>query len=181
MERSDPRLSTAYSAQQVRARIEQLADRLAHDYAGTRVTLVVIAEGARRFAAAIADGLERRGVASQWITVTAKRSDGQQLGAVSLEAPDSSRFSDRDLLVIDDIADEGHTLEAVLAHLEKGAPRSCRVAVLVDKRERRKVALEIDYRGFQVERGWVVGFGMDLDGRYRDLDHLAIYREALPR
>jgi hypoxanthine phosphoribosyltransferase len=53
-------------------------------------------------------------------------------------------------------------------------PRSLRSAVLVDKRESRREPLSLDYVGFVVERGWVVGFGMDLDGRYRELDFVGV-------
>jgi hypoxanthine phosphoribosyltransferase len=53
-----------------------------------------------------------------------------------------------------------------------------RVAVLVSKHARRKVRVPLDYVGFDVEDGWVVGFGMDLDGRFRDLDGLAVVDEG---
>jgi hypoxanthine phosphoribosyltransferase len=49
-----------------------------------------------------------------------------------------------------------------------------KVAVLVSKTSRRVVEIPLDYTGFEVDQGWVVGFGMDLDERYRDLDHLAV-------
>jgi hypoxanthine phosphoribosyltransferase len=78
------------------------------------------------------------------------------------------------VLVLDDIADEGATLRAVLEIAALGEPRSLRTAVLVDKRERRRVAVPLDYVGFSVERGWVVGYGMDLDGRYRELDWIGV-------
>ena len=58
--------------------------------------------------------------------------------------------------------------------VQEGEPRSQRVAVLVSKLSRRKVDIPLDYVGFQVDDGWVVGFGMDLDERYRDLDYLAV-------
>lgn len=167
-------LRTVYDAGEVRARIDALVERLAADYAGRRPLLVVIAEGARRFADALARGLERRGIAADTLEITARRTRGTELGEVRLAAPPPERFAGRELLVIDDIADEGRTLEAVLAHVERGGPASSRVAVLVDKRSRRVAPIGIDYAGFRIDRGWVVGFGMDLDGRYRELDRLAV-------
>jgi hypoxanthine phosphoribosyltransferase len=56
-------------------------------------------------------------------------------------------------------------------------PRSLRCAVLVDKRERRRAAVTPDYAGFVVESGWVVGFGMDLDGAHRELDYIGVVRD----
>ena len=75
---------------------------------------------------------------------------------------------------LDDIADEGRTLEAVTERVRAGGPRSLRTAVLVSKLSRRRVPLELDHVGFEVARGWVVGYGMDLDDAYRDLDWLGV-------
>jgi hypoxanthine phosphoribosyltransferase len=91
---------------------------------------------------------------------------------------DPTTFEDRDILILDDIADEGRTLEAVSALVQDGEPRSQKVAVLVSKLSRRKVDIALDYVGFEVDDGWVVGFGMDLDERYRDLDYLAVAEGA---
>ena len=78
------------------------------------------------------------------------------------------------MLVLDDIADEGATLRAVLEIAALGEPRSLRTAVLIDKRERRREAVRLDYVGFSVERGWVVGYGMDVDGAHRELDWIGV-------
>ena len=78
------------------------------------------------------------------------------------------------MIVTDDIADEGRTLAAVMELVGSGAPASVRVAVLVNKLSRRSTTLQLDYVGFEISDGWVVGYGMDLDGVYRDLDCLAI-------
>lgn len=75
---------------------------------------------------------------------------------------------------MDDIADEGRTLEAVLQVVRSGEPHNLRVAVLVSKHRQRKINVPIDYVGFELKDGWVVGVGMDLDDRFRNLDYLAI-------
>jgi hypoxanthine phosphoribosyltransferase len=168
------RLQEIYSSEQVRRRIEQLVDRLYRDYADSPVTFLVIAEGARRFAQCLADGLQARNVTPDLVVLRARRTRGTTLGEVEIDAVDPSQFEDRDLLVVDDIADEGRTLEAVLALIEEGEPRSVRVAVLVSKHAGRKVSVALDYVGFDVDDGWVVGFGMDLDDQFRELDSLAL-------
>ena len=93
---------------------------------------------------------------------------------MQVDAFEPERFEGRDVLVVDDIADEGDTLRAVCELVAAGEPRSLRTAVLVDKREKRTAALALDYAGFRVERGWVVGFGMDLHGAYRELDFIGV-------
>jgi hypoxanthine phosphoribosyltransferase len=93
---------------------------------------------------------------------------------VQVEAFDPDAFEGRDVLVVDDIADEGETLRAVLDLLAGVETRTVRTAVLVDKRTPRRGRLPLDYVGFELEGGWVVGFGMDLDGAYRELDAIAV-------
>ena len=93
---------------------------------------------------------------------------------MQIEEVDTAQFAGRHVLLVDDIADEGKTLEAVSSLVRAGNPRSLRVAVLVSKQGRRIVNLNLDYVGFHLDEGWVVGFGMDLDGRFRELDHLAV-------
>jgi hypoxanthine phosphoribosyltransferase len=83
----------------------------------------------------------------------------------------------QDVLVVDDIADAGVTLRAVLEVVALAETRSVRTAVLVDKRERRQEDIALDYVGFEVESGWVIGYGMDVDGEYRDLDWIGVLRD----
>ena len=78
------------------------------------------------------------------------------------------------MLVVDDVADEGATLRAVLELVELAETRTVRTAVLVDKRGSRQEAIRLDYVGFVVETGWVVGYGMDVDGEFRDLDEIGV-------
>lgn len=171
------KLRPIHSAEDVRERIGVLVDRLHRDYVGREVLFLVIAEGARRFAHELVRGLEARNAGPEVVTVRAHRTDGAALGEVQLESLDPAVFEGRDVLVIDDIVDEGRTLAAVLGLVDRGEPLSRRVAVLVNKHARRAVGIPIDYAGFEVKDGWVVGFGMDLDDRYRDLDCLAVVED----
>ena len=166
----EPRLERLFDATAVRARIEALAARVARDHDGRAPLLVCIAEGSLRFAEALAEGLAARGLPAERLVVRAHRSDGTALGALELERFDAAALAGRDVLVVDDLCDEGETLAAVLELASEAEPRSLRAAVLVDKRERRRHEVALDYVGFTVDRGWLVGFGMDLDGRYRELD-----------
>lgn len=160
------RIEPLISESAIQARIAELAAQIARDYAHAPLTLVCIAEGARRFTGALLAALALQ-----------RRTHGTRLEPVSIEGFDPERLADRDVLVLDDIADEGATLRAVLEIAALGEPRSLRCAVLVDKRERRRAAIAPDYVGFVVESGWVVGFGMDLDGAYRELDFIGVLRD----
>lgn len=137
--------------------------------------MICIAEGARRFTDDLLTRLAPRGVRPERLDVRARRSTGTALGPVTIDPFDPAPLEGRDVLVIDDIADEGATLRAVLELAALGEPRSLRTAVLIDKRERRREPVTLDYVGFTVERGWVVGYGMDLDGAHRELDWIGVW------
>jgi hypoxanthine phosphoribosyltransferase len=166
-----------FTADAIRARIAELGAQIARDYAHAPLTLVCILEGARRFTDALTAELAGRRVAPERIDVRARRTQGMRLEPVQIEGFEPERLAGRDVLVVDDIADEGATLRAVLDIAALGEPRTLRCAVLVDKRERRRAAVAPDYAGFVVESGWVIGFGMDLDGAYRELDYIGVVRD----
>lgn len=166
-----------FSAEAIRARIAELADAIARDYAHAPLTLVCILEGARRFADALARELAARRVRAERVDVRARRTQGMRLEPVQISGFEPERLAGRDVLVVDDIADEGATLRAVLDIAALGEPRTLRCAVLVDKRERRRADLAPHYVGFAVESGWVLGFGMDLDGAHRELDYIGVLRD----
>jgi hypoxanthine phosphoribosyltransferase len=168
------RIDVLFPADRVRERIRELAADLARDFAHAPFDLLRIDEGATRFTEALVGALQRHGVRPRVHRVRARRTRGTSLEVVQVEAFDAHAFEECDVLVVDDIADEGATLRAVMELLAAGEPRSVRSAVLVDKPEQRTDRLRLDYVGFRVERGWVVGFGMDLDGAYRELDFIGL-------
>jgi hypoxanthine phosphoribosyltransferase len=90
-----------------------------------------------------------------------------------------SDVADRDILILDDILDTGHTLEAVCKKLETAKPRSIRVCVLLSKRKRRARNVDADYIGFEIDDEFVVGYGLDFMERYRNLPYLGVLKKQL--
>jgi hypoxanthine phosphoribosyltransferase len=80
----------------------------------------------------------------------------------------------RDVLVVEDIIDSGHTLSKILEMLETRQPRSLRVCTLLDKAERREVEIEVHYTGFQIPDEFVVGYGLDYDEYYRNVPFIGV-------
>jgi len=173
-----PRVREIVPAERVRARIGELAAEIATTLRAEQPPLfVVIAEGARRFADALLAAAVPHGLAAETLVVRARRTDGQELKGVAIDDFDALRCAGRAVVIVDDIADEGRTLEAVRARVAESLPASVRTAVLVSKKARRRVAVPLDWVGFDVADGWLVGFGMDLDGRLRELDWLGVVEE----
>ena len=78
-----------------------------------------------------------------------------------------------DVVVVDDILDTGRTLQKAVAHLRAKGAKSVRACALLDKPSRRVVPFEADFVGFKIEDAFVVGYGLDYDGRHRELPHIA--------
>ena len=93
-----------------------------------------------------------------------------------LAVPD---VADRDVLILDDILDTGHTLAAVRKKLETAKPSSIRICVLLSKKKQRVPDVDADYIGFEIDDEFVVGYGLDFMERYRNLPYLGVLRKEL--
>lgn len=99
-------------------------------------------------------------------------------GTVPYQEPQVSRdcsidLTGADVVIVDDILDTGRTLQKAVAHLIAKGAHTVRTCVLLDKPARRAVAFQADYIGFTIPDHFVVGYGLDYDGRYRELPHIA--------
>jgi len=98
-------------------------------------------------------------------------------GQVEMKKDVEQDLEGKHVLIVDDIADGGLTLDFLKKHLAEKKPASIRVCVLLDKKERRSVPVEIDFTGFQVDQGFLVGYGLDYNEKYRyfrDIYHLIL-------
>ena len=86
---------------------------------------------------------------------------------------------DRDILILDDILDSGHTLAAIRNKLDTAKPRSIRICVLVSKKKQRARQVKVDYVGFEIEDEFVVGYGLDFMEGYRNLPYIGVLRKEL--
>jgi hypoxanthine phosphoribosyltransferase len=168
------------SAEQIQAKVEELAGEINHDYAGKDLMLLCILRGGVVF---LAD-LMRRLTVPHTVDFMAVSSYGagarQSSGQVRITLDLRSSIADRDVLVVEDIIDSGHTLASVLELLRARHPHSLEVCVLLDKTERREVEIPVRYPGFSIPDRYVFGYGLDIDEYYRNLPYLAVVREGTP-
>lgn len=166
------KIAPLYSAAAIGARVQSLADEIARreGVGAEPLVLVGLLSGAVPFATDLSRALVERGVALAIDYVRASSYAGKKsAGAVALEGRPAFCVAGRDVLIVDDILDTGLTLEAVLGAFGREAPARLSTCVLLDKRARRVNGLMADYVGFPCPDLFVVGYGMDLDGRYREL------------
>jgi hypoxanthine phosphoribosyltransferase len=95
-------------------------------------------------------------------------------GTVRVAMDLQTDIRDKDVVLVEDIIDSGHTIASVLDMLQLRQPRSLRVCALLDKSERREAVVPIHYRGFDIPNKFVFGFGLDLDEYYRNLPFVGV-------
>src|SRR5205809_3220836 len=158
------------TAEQIQSSIDQLAVEISEREAGRPLTVIAVMTGSIIF---LADLIRKLDMPLRVGVIQARSYLGTERGALSVNADMLPEVAGRDVLVIDDIFDTGHTLLEVLSFLDDLGPRSVRTAVLVLKQGKQRVALRPDYVGFEIPEVFVVGYGLDYNDAYRNLPYLA--------
>ncbi len=165
-----PVLSRAEIAQKIRT----LARRISQDYADEELAVIGILKGAFIFLADLVRELTVP-VEIDFVRLASYGSDTSSSGHVQITKELELDIRDRHVLVVEDIVDSGLTIAYLLDYLEQFRPKSVRVCTLIDKTERREVNIATHYVGHVVDHGFLVGYGLDFDEKYRalpDIYHL---------
>jgi hypoxanthine phosphoribosyltransferase len=159
--------------QEVAARVAELGLAIRRDYAGRFPLFVGVLKGALVFAA---DLVRAAGLPSSldFMGVSSYGGGARSSGVVRLTADLSVSIEGRDVIIVEDIIDTGHTIAYLRRNLATRRPRSLAFCVLLDKVARREVDVTVDYVGFAIPDEFVVGYGLDHDGYYRNLRDVAV-------
>jgi hypoxanthine phosphoribosyltransferase len=170
---AEQRPAVLISEAAIQARVAELADQIGRDYAGQGTLLLVgVLRGAFIF---MADLVRRLTIPVQidFIAVSSY-GDATESGAVRLVLDLRRSIEGRQVLLVEDIIDSGHTMEYLLRTLAARRPASLRVCALLRNPERLQVDLPLDYVGFDIPNVWVVGYGLDLGDAHRNLAYIGI-------
>lgn len=164
---ADPAVTEVVSAEEIAARVAELGEAMSHDYADKNPLLVTVLVGALPF---LAD-LVRAMTISLEIDFLGLSRFGEG-GRIRIALDTAETVESRHVIVVEDIVDTGLTLTVLRRMLEDRGAASLATATLVDKTRRRLVDVPIEYRGFEVGDEYLVGYGLDWKGRYRNLESL---------
>ena len=154
-------------------RIAQLGEQISKDYAGRQVHLIGILKGSIFFICELAKRITVP-VTMDFMSVSSYGAGTKSSGVVKLIKDLDEPIEGKDVLVVEDIIDSGHTLSYLLKNLSSRNPASIRLCTLLDKPERREVDVEVDYQGFSIPDEFVIGYGLDYDQRYRNLPYIGV-------
>jgi len=164
-----------YSHAKIQQRVRTLARHISRDYAGQRLVLIGILKGVVCFMADLMQHLSLP-VTVDFMAISYYGGDGQ---VVKITRDLDSTITGQHVLMVEDIVDTGMTLNYILSHLAAHNPASLRVCTLLDKRARRLINVPLDYVGFEVPDEFVVGYGLDYNGEYRNLPFIGILHPEL--
>jgi len=172
-----PPFRVLLSRDQILRRTHEIARTIAAEFHGEPLCLVVVIEGARTWARQLQKLLP--GQLPLFEARASSYSGTVSSGTVKLSVGADVPCRDRHVLLLEDIVDTGRTIKALREHFTAAGAKSCRVATLLSKPSRRVVEVPLDFVGFEIPDEFVLGFGMDLDGRYRELPDVVIYEKAV--
>lgn len=166
-------LEVLLTEEEIAARVRELGQEISDHYRGKTVHLVCVLKGAYTFLADLARAMDVP-VTMDFLAVSSYGKDKTSSGEVQLTKDLDVSLAGRDVIVIEDIADTGLTLNYLLTMLRSRQPASLKIAAFLSKPSRREVDVPVDFVGFEVPDRFVVGYGLDDNERYRELPYVAV-------
>ena len=164
-----PDLIPVFDEDVIAQKIAAVAQQISTDYAGRDLVAVGVLKGAFVFMADLIRQLKLNCLAIDFIRVASYGDGAETSGCVRILKDIETDIEGKDVLIIEDILDTGLTMNCLVEVLQARHPKSIRVCTLIDKQERRQIELKPDYACFQVQQGFLVGYGLDYAEAYRNL------------
>ncbi|MBX3283435.1 MAG: hypoxanthine phosphoribosyltransferase [Acidobacteria bacterium] len=173
---TNPNLSVLYSADQIKARIAEIGREITADYQGGDLVLVGVLKGSCVFMADLMRAIDLP-MTIDFMSVSSYKDGTVSTGDVEILKDLSNPIRGKDVLVVEDIIDTGLTLTRLLEILGSRGANSIKLASFLDKPEPRiNKELKLDYTGFVIPNEFVVGYGLDAAGRYRNLPFIGVVK-----
>lgn len=161
------------SADQIQKRIKELAAQVATDYKDRDLLLVGVLKGAVMVMADLARAIDRH-IEMDWMAVSSYGSGTKSSGVVRILKDLDRDITNREVLIVEDIVDTGLTLDWLKSNLESRGAKSVEILTMLRKPEAAKVDVAVKYVGFDIPTDFVVGYGLDYDEKYRNLDFIGV-------
>ena len=160
--------------ERILARVKELGAEITRDYAGRSLTLVAVLKGSFVFLADLVRAIDLP-VAVEFVAISSYVGT-RSTGVVQITSDLTRNVEGEDVMVVEDIVDTGLTMRYLLDNFATRHPASLKLCALLEKPARAQVKVPIDYKGFEIPDEFVVGYGLDYDGRLRNLPYLGVVR-----
>lgn len=158
---------------EIEKRVRELGAKITADYDGKDLLMICLLKGAYTFFADLVRNIQLP-VMVDFMMVSSYKDRSTSCGAVNIVQELTTPIEGKDVLLVEDIIDSGLTLDYIYKALLAKNPDSLKLCVLLDKAERRKHSVPIEYLGFTIPNKFIIGYGLDYQDKYRNLPHIAI-------
>lgn len=162
----------------IQKRIKEMGAQLTKDYQGKKVVMICLLKGASYFACDLSRAMDIP-VRMEFMVASSYGNRTETTGSVAIHLDVKDDIAGKDVLLVDDIIDTGLTFARVKQLLETKRPASVRTVAMCDKAERRTTGIQADYVGFTIPDEFVVGYGLDYAGDYRNLPYIGVLKPAV--
>jgi hypoxanthine phosphoribosyltransferase len=162
----------------LRKRVDELGTAIAATYSGQDLLLISVLKGSIVF---MADLIRAIPIPHEidFMATSSYGSAARSSGVVRILKDLNKSIEGRNVVVVEDIIDSGHTLHYLLRMLQERGPASLRIVALLDKPERREVDIHVDWVGFSIPNDFVVGYGLDYNEIYRNLPYIGVLKPSI--
>ncbi len=157
--------------EKLQARVTEIADSIQEEYGEKELILICILKGSIFFTVDLAKKI-KGDVKLEFIRVSSYNDGTESSGEIKMKLDLKDSIQGKDVIVVEDIIDTGRTLSYLIEYLKMKKPNSLKLCALLDKPERRVQKVNVDYIGFQIPDKFVVGYGLDMDEKYRNLPYI---------
>ncbi|MBO5517231.1 MAG: hypoxanthine phosphoribosyltransferase [Firmicutes bacterium] len=164
------------SKEELAAKVAELGAQISKDYEGEELFLIGILKGSVPFMADLMRAITLD-VEMDFMSVSSYGSGTKSSGVVRILKDLDSDIAGKNVLIVEDIIDSGLTLAYLKEYLAKRNPKSIKIVTMLSKPARRKADLEADYTGFVIDDKFIVGYGLDIDQKYRNLPYISWIKE----
>ncbi|MBO4262188.1 MAG: hypoxanthine phosphoribosyltransferase [Clostridia bacterium] len=166
------------SEEQLNARVKELAKRLDEDYKGKTPLMVAILKGSVMFYTDLVRNMQIE-IKMDFMSISSYGNGVKSSGEVKMIKDLDGKIEGKDVIIVEDIVDSGYTMSYLTKMLEARRPASVKICALLDKPSRRETDVKVDYKGFEVGDEFVVGYGLDYAGLYRNLPYVAVLKREV--
>lgn len=161
--------------EKLQQRIKELGTQISQDFKGESVVMVGVLNGSFIF---LSDLVRTMKLPVQIEFVSLSSYEGtESTGQVRFHLDVKQNLEGKNVVIVEDIVDTGLTIEFLLKHFKLKNPKSLKLCSLLRKKARLKTEVAIDYLGFDIEDKFVIGYGLDFNGNYRELPYIGVYGE----
>lgn len=166
-----------FSREKIAAEIKRLGQEISRDFEGQEIMLIGVLKGSFLFIADLIRELKPPAVVD-FVRLASYGSETQSSGIIEFRKELEMPIRGRNVIIIEDIIDSGYTLECLYHKLLLQQPQALKICTLIDKRARREVEIDADYVGISMDDGFIIGYGLDYDEKYRNLPDIYLIEDS---